>query len=213
VCLDLEKEDSWVWKDGEGLSYTVNSAYNRLRRGREGENAIVFKQLWRCKALPSALVTAWRVLENKLATRVNLEKRGIAVESPLCSLCRVEVESNNHLCFECRFVWLVWSRCFAWLGVQFVSHNDPMLNFSQFRLCNVSALASEMWGVIWIAVVSELWKHRNNVIFNGGVVDGLEVAALVQVKTWSWITSKSLSGLFSFSEWCLEPLVCMTMVS
>ena len=58
MCLDLEKEDSWVWKDGEGLSYIVNYAYNRLRRGREGENAIVFKQLWRCKALPSTLVTA-----------------------------------------------------------------------------------------------------------------------------------------------------------
>ena len=147
--------------------------------------AIVFKQLWRCKALPSALVTAGRVLENKLATRVNLEKRGIAVESPLCSLCRVEVESNNHLFFECIFAWLVWSRCFAWLGVQFVSHNDPLLNFSQFRLCNASALANEMWGVIWTTVVSELWKHRNNVIFNGGVVDGLEVVVLVQVKAWS----------------------------
>jgi len=65
----------------------------------------------------------------------------------------------------------------------------------------VSALESEMWEVIWIAVVTELWKHRNKVIFNGGVVDGLEMAALVQVKTWFWITSKSLSGLFSFSEW------------
>ena len=76
----------------------------------------------------------------------------------------------------------MWSRCFAWLEVQFVSHNDPLLNFSQLRLCNESALASEMWGVIWIAVVRELWKHRNNVIFNGGVVDGLEVVVLVQVK-------------------------------
>ena len=94
-----------------------------------------------------------------------------------------------------------------------MSHNDPLLNFSQFRLCNASASANEMWGVIWTAVVSELWKHRNNVIFNGGVVDGLEVVVLVQVKAWSWITSKSLSGLFSFFEWCLEPLVCMTMVS
>jgi len=153
------------------------------------------------------------VLENKLATRINLEKREIAVESPLCSLCRVEVESNSHLFFECRFVWLVWSRCFAWLGVQFVSHNDPLLNFSQFRLWNVSASANEMWGVIWTAVVRELWKHRNNVIFNGGVVNGLKVVALVQVKVWSWITSKFLSGLFSFFKWCLEPLVCMTMVS
>ncbi|XP_068466574.1 uncharacterized protein [Phaseolus vulgaris] len=166
-------------REGVFLNGRSNWSVSSHRRGLEGENAIVFKQLWRCKALPSALVTAWRVLENKLATRVNLEKRGIAVESPLCSLCRVEVESNNHL----------------------------------FRLCNVSTSANEMWGVIQTAVVSELWKHRNNVIFNGGVVDGLEVVALVQVKAWSWITSKPLSGLFSFSEWCLELLICMMMVS
>ena len=67
--------------------------------------------------------------------------------------------------------------------------------------------------MIWTTVVSELWKHRNNVIFKGGVVDGLEVIALVQVKAWSWNTSKSLSVFFSFSDWCLEPLVCMMMIS
>jgi len=33
--------------------------------------------------MPFALVTTWRVWENKLATRVNLEKRGVAVEA-LC---------------------------------------------------------------------------------------------------------------------------------
>jgi len=60
-----------------------------------------------------------------------------------------------------------------------------------------------MWGVIWTAVVSELWKQRNNAIFKGRVVDGLEVVALVQVKAWSWTTSKSLSGFFSFFDWCL----------
>jgi len=177
VCFHLDKEDSWVWKGGEALSYTVKSAYNRLRGGQEGENATVFKQFWRSKALPSALVTTWRVLENKLATRVNLGK--CVVESSLCSLCRVEKESNSHLFFESSFLWLVWSRCFTWLGVQFVSHNDQLLNFSQFRLSNASASVNEVWGVIWTAVVSELWKHRNNVIFEWGVVDGLEVVALV----------------------------------
>ena len=57
----------------------------------------MFKQLWKCKALPFALVISRKVLENKLAIRVNLEKRGIVVESPLCSLCRVEVESRKVL--------------------------------------------------------------------------------------------------------------------
>jgi len=31
----------------------------------------------------------------------------------------------------------------------------------------------------------------NNIIFKGGVVDVLEIFAMVQLKVWSWITSKS----------------------
>jgi len=48
-----------------------------------------------------------------------------------------------------------------------VSHNVPLLNFSQFRLRNASG---DVWGAVWIAVVSKLWKHRNNVIFNRDVM-------------------------------------------
>jgi len=47
-----------------------------------------------------------------------------------------------------------------------VIHIDPVSNFSQFGLCNASGLVNEFWGVIWVGVVSEIWKHRNNVIFN-----------------------------------------------
>jgi len=32
-----------------------------------------------------------------------------------------------------------------------------------YELSGVSASANEMWGLIWTAVVSELWKHKNNV--------------------------------------------------
>ena len=58
--------------------------------------------------------------------------------------------------------------------------------------------------MIWIAVVNEVWKHRNRVIFKGGAVDVLKVFALVQLKVWSWVTSKSQSTHFSFSVWCID---------
>jgi len=32
----------------------------------------VYKKFWRCIALPSALVSVWRVLKNKIITRVNV---------------------------------------------------------------------------------------------------------------------------------------------
>jgi len=151
-------------------------------------------------------------LENKLATKTNLEKRGITVVSSVCSLCGVEEESNTHLFFECSFAWRVWNLCCAWLGVQSVFHNVPLLNFSQFRLSNVSVSVNEVWGVIWIVVVNEIWKHRNKVIFRGGVIDVVEVFALVQLKAWAWVTSKLWDAIFSFSNWCVDPLVCMKMM-
>ena len=80
-------------------------------------------------------------------------------------------------------------------------------------MCNAPASVNEVWRVIWIAVVNEIWKHRNNVIFKGGVINVLEVFALVQQKAWSWITSKSHSAHFSFSDWCLDHLVCMGIIS
>jgi len=72
--------------------------------------------------VPSTLVSAWRVLENKIASRANLERRGIVVERLLCSLCGVEEETCRHLFFECRIAWTVWNYCLAWLGVMLVIH-------------------------------------------------------------------------------------------
>jgi len=65
---------------------------------------------------------------------------------------------------------------------------------------------------VWIAVVGELWKHKNKRIFNGGRIDYNEFFSLVQVKAWSWVKFKVRGVMFSFSDWCLKPLVCMKSV-
>jgi len=59
---------------------------------------------------------------------------------------------------------------------------------------------NDVWGMIWIVVLSEIWKHRNNVIFKGGEVDVLELFTLVQLKVWSRVTSKVPSIVFSYSD-------------
>ena len=56
------------------------------------------------------------VLLNSVATKDNLEKRGVSVDNNLCCFCRVEVESASHLFFVCMIVWLVWKQCYAWMG-------------------------------------------------------------------------------------------------
>jgi len=93
----LSIEDSRVWKVGKDSEFSVKSAYAKLRGPYEGDN--MFVSLWKSYALPSAQFTAWRVLFNSVATKVNLERRGVSVDSNLCSFCRMEVKSTTHLFF------------------------------------------------------------------------------------------------------------------
>jgi len=52
----------------------------------------------------------------------------------------------------------------------------------------------------------------NKHIFKGGVIDHFEFFSLAQLKVWSWVTPKVPSVCFSFSHWCLDPLVYMFLV-
>jgi len=99
VKLVFGEADSWVWKIEESQTFSVNSAYVQVRGVRGGGYSPVYSKLWRCKVLPSTLFTAWRLLENRIASRVNLVRRGVAVENPLCCLCGEEEESLCHLFF------------------------------------------------------------------------------------------------------------------
>ena len=163
--LEPRKEDCWIWKAEGFQTFTVNSAYVQVRKDTVGEVPPVYSKLWRCKALPSALLTSWRVIENKVATKVNLERRGVVIENPLCGMVE---ESSNHLFSVCDFAWRVWCLYFKWLGVSFVIHKDPLANFLQFRLNQVSNSVNDVWGAIWVGVVSGIWNHRNCVSFDRG---------------------------------------------
>jgi len=46
-------------------------------------------------------------------------------------------------------------------------------------------VVNDIWGAIWVGVVSGIWRHRNSVTFDRDMVDALEVFALVQVNVWS----------------------------
>ena len=66
-----------------------------------------------------------------------------------------------------------------------------------------------IWGTIWTVVLNEISRRKNKVILKGGVVGVSKVFTLIQLKSWLWVVSKVPSAVFSYSEWCLDPLACM----
>jgi len=62
---------------------------------------------------------------------------------------------------------------------------------------------------MWLAIVWEIWRHRNNIVFNGGVVDDSEIFFRAQLKAWAWAKFRSKTINYSFSDGCLCPMQCL----
>jgi len=62
-----------------------------------GEERLLYDRFWKSKALPSAQSFAWKLVKNKVTTKVNLDERGVKLANMLCVMCGKEGESITHL--------------------------------------------------------------------------------------------------------------------
>jgi len=54
-----------------------------------------------------------------------------------------------------------------------------------------------------------VWEQRNSIVFNQGVADVEEIFQKVQLKAWQWLKHKGPPFSYSFTDWMLNPLICI----
>ena len=69
-------------------------------------------------------------------------------------------------------------------------------HFEHFKILDASTSVNFIMDNVWMALVSKIWRHKNNYLFKGGVVDHTEIFSVTQIKVWSWISSKIPSVSF-----------------
>lgn len=86
------------------------------------EEETVFSNLWKNPAPSKVLAFAWKVLLNRIPTKLNLDLRNVLApeESTLCPMCNRAEESSTHLFLHCHLVDKVWSKVMWWLDNFFV---------------------------------------------------------------------------------------------
>lgn len=67
--------------------------------------------------------------------------------------------------------------------------------------------------LIWHTKMWYIWLLRNDVIFNNEKVDFLGLTDLIRVQSWSWLKAIKGTLVFSFTDWCRCPLVCLSSLS
>jgi len=60
-----------------------------------------------------------------------------------------------------------------------------------------------------LAVVCEIWNHRNKVVFKNGRVDDVEIFYLAQMKGWLWVKNRTNRITLSIWDWLLCPIHCL----
>jgi len=173
------------------------------------QSSASFKMLWSLSVAPSAIVSAWRILLDKLPTKLNLVRRRVQLVNPLCPLCLDGDESTDHLFNTCRVVQQVWDQCDRWIGKVGVRDQATLVNFQSFCLLGHKQSVNRALKGVWVVIVSKVWSHRNKVAFKGGVADADEIFSLALLKSWLWAKYKMKRTSFSYSNWILYPVLCL----
>ncbi|CAJ2677955.1 unnamed protein product [Trifolium pratense] len=218
--FDQARSDRWRWvPDSVGL-FTVKSCYSLLL---QYSNTVVLEsnvlgaiqKLWKNDVPSKVNIFGWRLLLEKLPTRAALHHRGI-LNNPhdnSCIFCYMQMEDCSHLFFNCSFVKGVWETIYRWLGQSLPTGLEGWNHFLSFGSLVKSRKGNRIRHLIWLATTWCLWKLRNNVVFNGDLPDASKLVD--DIKTFSWFWFKGRFGRkssFSFSEWCLDPIVCLQSI-
>jgi hypothetical protein len=95
------------------------------------------------------------------------------------------------------------------LGKTLPTNLEGRNHFSSFGELVKTKKGARVSHLIWLATTWNLWKLRNNVLFNGALPDA---SSLVDdIKDFSWVWFKGRCGrncCILFSSWCIDHLAC-----
>jgi hypothetical protein len=209
--------DAWRWKLEDKGVFTVNSSYRKLAGIRFGESPWseeekgVFDSMWKSPAPSKVVAFAWRVILNRVPTKVNLALRNILgpEDSKFCVMCNTMDESSIHLLLHCEVASLVWLKLMWWLDNVFIIPHNLFVHWDCWSGGESSLKVKKGLWLIWHAAIWVLWKARNDLIFKEV---GFEVDAIVEeikVLSWRWTLCRLQLPPCLFFEWCWDPKWCL----
>ncbi|XP_058755974.1 uncharacterized protein LOC131629195 [Vicia villosa] len=209
----VEEDGFKWWRHASGFS--VSNAYDSFSLcvvpdfSLESSFRVAFSSLWKTKVPSRILIFGWRLIWNRLPTKVELAKRGILVNPSeiRCPFCLNFEEDLNHLFFECSFTNRWWSNFLYWLHLIDDSAVDSIVG----RLCWMEKHCDKVGGVglkwfLGLVFCWIVWIGRNEAIFNGMDVKSFDGLSRMKALSWEWFSVffKCFCNR-SREEWFLDP--------
>lgn len=144
----------------------------------------------------------WKFAKNRILSLQNMARRNVPIQSPLCSGCAKDGESAGHLFFRWELFSRVWTEILKSWDLAAPLHDECTIYFLQFSgLFPGNVDQMQCWELIWFVAIWVIWSSRNGMMFKGVKADIGEMVEHVKLKSWLWITAKSLQFKYPISNW------------
>ena len=122
--------------------------------------------VWQKVIPPRGKLSVWLANLEKLKTGDFLVRKGIInPQDASCPFCSLELESNSHILFTCRFAWSTWMHILEWWGLSAaLQDQSKMFSIQWFGLVK-NRKCREIWGLILGCMIWSLWYERNKINF------------------------------------------------
>ncbi|XP_022015029.1 uncharacterized protein LOC110914549 [Helianthus annuus] len=113
ITLNPVERDEICWKDGsELLDYSSTNVWHSIRFREQDVNWV--KIVWFPQCIPKHAFLMWLILRRKLLTQDKILQwefsRRKNMNMMCCALCFADIDSHQHLFFECKFSSHIWNK-------------------------------------------------------------------------------------------------------
>jgi hypothetical protein len=156
--------DHYIWKGHRSGKFSINSAWELIRDSRPTNT--LHHLIWFPGHIPRHAFIMWIASMERLHTMDRLLNFGV-IHVATCILCGVQVETHEHLFFQCPYTSSVWREIAERTRIFWPPLNWPnLLQWAAATLKSTKTFAHNLAKSILSTTVYFIWYERNNRIFH-----------------------------------------------
>lgn len=136
------------------------------------------KVVWNIISIPKHRFFMWLTMKQRMQTTERMYRIGVSSD-PLCLICGLENESQEHLFFSCRYSLKVLVIMRKWLQLEEEGMNVPEI-LQMIRSSRCTQLQKKIKYAIIAAIIYQIWHVRNEALWEQKIVHVDKTVNLIQ---------------------------------
>lgn len=199
------EQDAWNWAlDSDGV-FSVSSTRKWIDFKVLDSNNVVTR--WGNLIPMKVNIFVWRLLLNRLPTRMAIAGKGISISNTCCPICGLFEEDVEHLFFLCEVAIKMWELIFKWLDVQCGNFRNHIELFHKLDSMKMPAIKKQVLQVVGCTSLWFLWKYRNDVVHDSKKIQKSMIIDGIQEFSFRWFSTRQKKVKVNWGDWIHNPMM------